>query len=170
MSGHIRITQRFVAVIAMYTMAFATVMGVSLWGLMSARDSLKTVHDDAMKPVLLAGESIDKIVQNRLQILLAFQHAPDGPLASIHTHPTKIHVEAIVANRAEANKMFKDMESSVAGRSAEAAREIKALVEETSAASSALQEQARELSTLAASFKLDQHGGSRSPQTMARLH
>ena len=39
-----------------------------------------------------------------------------------------------------------------------------ALVEETSAASSALQEQARELASLAASFKLDQHGaGGRQP-------
>jgi len=33
-----------------------------------------------------------------------------------------------------------------------------ALVEETSAASSALQDQARDLATLAASFKLDPHG------------
>jgi methyl-accepting chemotaxis protein len=43
-----------------------------------------------------------------------------------------------------------------------------ALVEETSAASSALQEQARELAKLAASFKLDGNGGP-SPHVMARL-
>ena len=54
MLGNIRITQRFVAVIVIYSIAFVAVMGVSLWGLMSARDSLKTVHDDAMKPALLA--------------------------------------------------------------------------------------------------------------------
>ncbi|MEI8170194.1 MAG: methyl-accepting chemotaxis protein [Rhodoferax sp.] len=115
MLGNIKITQRFVAVIVIYSIAFAAVMGVSLWGLMSARDSLKTVHDDAMKPALLAAESIDKIVQNRLQILLAFQHAPDGPLAAIHTHPTNAHIDAIAANRLEANRIFKDMESSVSG-------------------------------------------------------
>jgi methyl-accepting chemotaxis protein len=109
MFGNIRITQRFAAVIVIYTLAFAVVMAVSLWGLMSARDSLKTVHDDAMKPALLAGESVDRIVQNRLQILLAFQHAPDGPLAAIHTHPTSAHIDAIVTNRAEANRLFKLM-------------------------------------------------------------
>lgn len=43
-----------------------------------------------------------------------------------------------------------------------------ALVEETSAASSALQEQARDLATLAASFKLDQRGVLNQP-AMARL-
>lgn len=111
----IRITQRFIAVIVVYTLAFVVVMAVSLWGLMSAKDSLKTVHDEAMKPAMLAGESIDKVVQNRLQVLLAFQHAPDGPLASIHTHPTTLHLEAIAANRMEANRIFAEMESTVSG-------------------------------------------------------
>ena len=109
----VRITQRFFAVIVIFFLAFAAVMGVSLWGLMSARDSLKTVHDDAMKPALLADESINKIVQNRLQILLAFQHAPDGPLSSIHNHPVNAHIEAIAANRAEANRINKEMEDSI---------------------------------------------------------
>ena len=115
MFGNVRITQRFVTVIVIYTIAFAAVMGVSLWGLISARDSLKEVHDGAMKPALLADESIDKIVQNRLQVLLAFQHGPDNPLAGIHNHPTSMHIDAIVANRVEANKIFKEMESSVSG-------------------------------------------------------
>lgn len=115
MFERVRITQRFVAVVAIFSLAFAMVMGVGLWGLMSAKDSLKTVHDNAMKPALLAGESIDKIVQNRLQILLAFQHAPDGPLASIHNHPTNLHLEAIAANRVEANRIFTEMESTVSG-------------------------------------------------------
>ena len=115
MFGKIHITQRFIAVIVIYSIAFLAVMGVSLWGLVSSRDSLKTVYDESMKPALLAGESIDKIVQNRMQVLLAFQHAPDGPLASIHTHPTGAHIEAIAANRAEANRIFNEMESSVSG-------------------------------------------------------
>ncbi len=113
MFGNLRIAQRFTAVIVVFTLAFVSVMVVSLWGLMSARDSLKTVHDNAMKPALLASESVDKIVQNRMQILLAFQHAPDGPLASIHSHPTSAHIDAIVANRTEANRLFELMEASV---------------------------------------------------------
>jgi methyl-accepting chemotaxis protein len=111
----LRITQRFVAVTVIYSIAFVVVMVVSLWGLMSARDSLKTVHDDAMLPALMADESINKIVQNRMQVLLAFQHAPDGPLASIHNHPTSAHTDAIDANRVEANRIFKEMEARVSG-------------------------------------------------------
>jgi methyl-accepting chemotaxis protein len=150
----VRITQRFIAVIVIYSIAFAAVMGVSLWGLMSARDSLKAVHDDAMKPALLADESINKIVQNRLQILLAFQHAPDGPLASIHTHPTNMHIEAIAANRAEANRIFKEMEASASDA------EEKAVFESTKTSRAAWRE------------KLDQvvkaiQSGDFSPATMA---
>ena len=150
----IRITQRFIAVVVIYSIAFAAVMGVSLWGLISARDSLKTVHDEAMKPALLAGESVDKIVQNRLQILLAFQHAPDSPLASIHTHPTTAHTEAIAANRTQANLIFKEMEASVAGA------EEQAIFEQTKAARSPWRD------------KLDQvvkaiQAGDFSPATMA---
>jgi methyl-accepting chemotaxis protein len=111
MFGNVRITQRFVAVIVIYSIAFLAVMGVSLWGLMSARDSLKTVHGEAMLPALMADDSINKIILNRMQVLLAFQHAPDGPLASIHAHPTNLHTEAIAANRVEANRLNKEMEA-----------------------------------------------------------
>ncbi|MES2878460.1 MAG: MCP four helix bundle domain-containing protein, partial [Pseudomonadota bacterium] len=154
MLGTVRITQRFLAVIVIYSIAFAVVMGVSLWGLMSARDSLKTVHDDAMKPALLADESINKIVQNRLQILLAFQHAPDGPLASIHTHPVNAHLDAITANRTEANRINKEMEASVSDA------EEKAVFEATKASRAAWRD------------KLDQvvkaiQSGDFSPATMA---
>ena len=115
MFANIKITQRFVAVIVIYTLALVAVIGVSLWGLTSARDGLKTVHDKALLPALMADDSIAKIMSNRMQVLLAFQHAPGGPLASIHNHPTSMHLDAIAANRAEANRVFKEMEALASG-------------------------------------------------------
>jgi len=151
-----RITQRFVVVIVIYAIAFMAVIGVSFWGLMSARDSLKTVHDDAMRSALLADESINKIVQNRMQVLLAFQHAPDGPLAAIHSHPTSAHTDAIEANRAEANQIFKEMEATGASP------EEKAIFEATKTSRAAWRD------------KLDQvvkaiKSGDFSPATMAQF-
>ena len=96
MFDNIRITRRFAIVLFAYWVSFMAVAIVSFWGLASARDSLKTVHEKAMVPALQMSDSIDKIVQNRLQILLAFQHAPNGPLASIHDHPTGMHTAARV--------------------------------------------------------------------------
>ena len=106
-----RITQRFAAVMAIFSIGFMVVMGVSLWGLMSARDSLKTVHEDSMQHALRASAAIDMITQNRMQVLLAFQHATEGPLATIHSHPTTTHTDAIEASKAEVSRLYKLMEA-----------------------------------------------------------
>ena len=113
MLNNLRITQRYVIVLCAFWLSLVAIIGVSFWGLSSARDSLKTVHAEAMHRALLADQSIDLIVQNRLQVLLAFQHAPDGALISIHNHPTNMHLEAIAANRAKVNEIQKSMEQGV---------------------------------------------------------
>ncbi len=106
MFDNIRITQRFATVLVAYWLSFMAVAIVSYWGLSSARDSFKTVQAKAMVPALQMSDSIDKIVQNGLQILLAFQHTPEGPLAFIHDHPTGAHTDSITENRLEANRLF----------------------------------------------------------------
>ncbi len=108
-----RITQRFTAVVVIYWLVFSLVLVVSLWGLNAARQSLHAVHEGAMKPALLADASMNAIVQNRLQVLLAFQHQPGSALADIHDHPTTLHIDTIAATRAKANELFKEMERSV---------------------------------------------------------
>ena len=109
MLNNVRITTRFASFIAVYWVSFVLVLGVSLWGLMNARDSLKEVHEQAMRRALLAEASIAYTVQNHLQVLLAFQHAPDNPLAAIHDHPVSVHLEAITATRAKANEEIKEL-------------------------------------------------------------
>ena len=109
MLNNFRITQRFALVIIVYWVAFLVVMGVGVGGLMSAKDSLQSVHDNAMKPALLADESIDKIVQGRLQVLLAFQHAPDGALAAIHDHATTVHLDAIASTADKGQQIAQEL-------------------------------------------------------------
>ena len=111
MLNNIRITSRFALVIAIYWVSFLLVSGVSLWGLMTTRDSIKEVHEQAMRRGLLAEELIADTVQNRLQVLLAFQHAPDSPLAAVHDHPLNMHLDAITATRAKVNEAIKALEA-----------------------------------------------------------
>ena len=109
MLNNLRITQRFVVVLSIFWLAIAALIGVSLWGMSSARDSLKVVHEDAMHAALLADETISIQLQNRMQVLLAFQHAPEGALASIHNHPTALHLETIAANQERNNVLLKEL-------------------------------------------------------------
>ena len=111
MLNNVRITTRFASFIAVYWVSFVLVLGVSLWGLMNARDSLKDVHEQAMRRGLLTEELIAGTDQNRLQVLLAFQHAPDSPLAAVHDHPLNMHLDAITATRAKVNEAIKALEA-----------------------------------------------------------
>ena len=111
MLNNLRITQRFIVILFAFWLSGALVIGVSLWGLSSARDSLKTVHDEAMHAALLADENIGIQLQTRMQVLLAFQHAPDSALAGVHSHPLSTHLEAIAANQLKAGALLKDLEA-----------------------------------------------------------
>lgn len=113
MFNNLRITQRFIVILFAYWISFTAVVGVSFLGLLSARDSLRLVHDQSMQRALMAEESMSATVQNRLQVLLAFQHAPENPLASVHNHPTNIHLDAIADTRVKANAVNKAMEDSI---------------------------------------------------------
>ena len=111
MLDNLRITQRFTLVLIAFWISFCTVVGVGLWGMVAAQNSLKLVHDESMHAALQLDSLNDILVQNRLQILLAFQHAPDGPLATIHAHPTTLHIEAIEANRNKADQALQKLEA-----------------------------------------------------------
>lgn len=49
---------------------------IGLWGISKSNDDIRALHDQAMAHALKADELIDTLVQNHLQVLLAFQHAP----------------------------------------------------------------------------------------------
>jgi methyl-accepting chemotaxis protein len=112
MLNNLKITQRFGLVLAAFWVSFCTVVAVGSWGLVEARDSLKQLHDKSMAYVIKLDALNDLLVQNRLQVLLAFQHAPDGPLANIHSHPTSLHLDTIQANRVLGDKMMEELGAS----------------------------------------------------------
>jgi methyl-accepting chemotaxis protein len=101
-----KIEQRFMAVVILFWLAFGLVLGVGLWGLYQAKNSLAQIHGESMPKIQLVQESANAITQNRLQVLLAFQHAPENPLAAIHDHPTSLHTDTIAATRKRANEDF----------------------------------------------------------------
>lgn len=112
MLNNLRITQRFVIVIVAFWLSVLAISGVSWWGLSSARDSLKTVHEDAMQAVLLADESVCLQAGIRTQVLLIFQHAPDSALLGVHNHPATEHLDIIAASQTRIAALFKELDAS----------------------------------------------------------
>lgn len=111
MFNNLRITQRFTLVLSAFWLAIGLLMVVSLWGLSAARDSLKLVHEEAMHAALLTDETMNVQMQTRMQVLLAFQHAPDNVLASIHSHPTAEHLQTIEVNQAKNNAFLAELQA-----------------------------------------------------------
>ena len=104
-----RITHRFIAVLAAFVVSVLVIAGIGLAGMSSASKSLKALHDESMARSQLASESVEQTLTNRMQVLLSFQHDPNGELASIHDHPVTEHLEAIAANQARANAIHKQL-------------------------------------------------------------
>ena len=104
-----RITHRFIAMLAAFVVSVLVIAGIGLAGMSSASKSLKALHDESMARSQLASESVEQTLNNRMQVLLSFQHDPNGELASIHDHPITEHLEAIAANQARANAIHKQL-------------------------------------------------------------
>ena len=104
-----RITHRFIAVLVAFVVSVLVIAGIGLAGMSSASKSLKALHDESMARSQLASESVEQTLNNRMQVLLSFQHDPNGELASIHDHPVTEHLEAIAANQARANAIHKQL-------------------------------------------------------------
>ena len=113
MFDNFRISQRFIAVLMAYWISFMAVAGASFWGLVSARDSVRYLHDSAMASALDMAAAVDAITQSRLQVLLAFQHAPDGVLAKIHDHPTATHTDAVAKRMEESSALLEKIARTV---------------------------------------------------------
>ena len=91
----LKITQRYTLVLAAYWISLLGVIGMSWWGLMDARNSLRHLHEESLQRILLADSMNDSTLQSRTMMLLAFQHAPENPLSSLHDHPVQSHLQSI---------------------------------------------------------------------------
>lgn len=91
----LRLTQRYMLVFCAYFLSMVVVIAISWHGLMNARDSLRYLHDQSLQRILLADSINESVAQARMQMLLAFQHAPDSALAEVHDHPVAVHLEAV---------------------------------------------------------------------------
>ena len=106
MFNKFRLTQRLILVVLAYWVALIVVIGVSVFGLKSARDSLANVHDVRMSAGSALAEMAELLTANRMQVLLALQHDPQGPLVSAHDHPIEVHLETVAKNREAINQKW----------------------------------------------------------------
>jgi methyl-accepting chemotaxis protein len=99
MLKNIQISRQFGLVVALLWAAFLALATITLLGMAASRDSLRHVHDVRMAQMADLGAMLQGIAGNRLEVLLAFQHDPEGPLFKIHGHGVEQHLDALQARR-----------------------------------------------------------------------
>ncbi|MFN4103564.1 MAG: methyl-accepting chemotaxis protein, partial [Tepidimonas sp.] len=89
----------------------AVVVSTGLWGLYAAKTSLREVHAHRMAISEALSTLLRNYYDNRLHVLLAFQHAPDSPTRMLHDHPTSMHLDVVKQQRESNNQALKTIES-----------------------------------------------------------
>jgi methyl-accepting chemotaxis protein len=85
------LTARLSAATAIFWLGFVILAILSLHGLHRMSQDLQRVHDTHMRASQTATELTQLVQDNRTEVLLAYQHAPDSPVADVHDHPADLH-------------------------------------------------------------------------------
>jgi len=105
------LTFRLVSATSIFWLGFVILAALSLHGLHSMSRDLQQVHDIHMQASQTAAHLRQLIQDNRTEVLLTYQHAPDSPVAEVHDHPTDMHLKRLTERRQEIDTVWKRLEA-----------------------------------------------------------
>ena len=95
----ISLKSRLIAVMLFMAVMMLGGAGIGVSGIFMTNKDLQEAYQEHSKPSLAIARMIERMGDNRSQIALALQHAPDSRYASLHDHPLDMHIDATLANR-----------------------------------------------------------------------
>jgi DNA-binding PadR family transcriptional regulator len=72
-------------------------------------DALQEAYEARMKPSLAIAKMVERLGDNRSQIMLGLQHDANNPNSKLHDHPLEMHIDATLKNREEINKLLDEL-------------------------------------------------------------
>ncbi|WP_412478054.1 methyl-accepting chemotaxis protein [Azonexus sp. IMCC34839] len=115
LNKRISMKARLGALLASTLLILGSVALLSSQGLKQSDQALADAYEKHMTPSLAVGKMIDRIADNRAQLMLALQHNPANPLSKLHDHPLQMHLDAIDKNRQLNAELIKQYEQGTAG-------------------------------------------------------
>ncbi len=106
MLQNVKLVHYFKGIVISFWVVFLLLAALSWNGLSSAANSLHVVHDQYMSKASKLGTMAQNISRNRAEILLMFQHDPDGRLHGIHDHALSVHFDNYAKRREETNALW----------------------------------------------------------------
>ncbi len=87
--------------------------GLSYFGISSlahTSDSIRMVYAEHLQPGLAISRGLERMADNRAQLMLALQHNPKMAVSALHDHPLQRHLDAIADNRQRIDALLQDYE------------------------------------------------------------
>jgi len=95
----ISLRTRLAATMGFFGVLLIVLAGLGLFGMAASNSALHNAHEEQLKPAMAIAQMIQVMGDNRSQVMLALQHAPDNPFLKLHDHPVSMHIEATLKNR-----------------------------------------------------------------------
>jgi aerotaxis receptor len=93
------IRSRLIGVMSLMAVLIALIAGLGLYALGSCNNALKAAYEEHMGPTIAIAKMVERLGDNRAQVMLGLQHSPDNKYSAMHDHPVTLHVDAALANR-----------------------------------------------------------------------
>jgi len=93
---------------------------VGMNGQRLSNQSLKAAYNEHLKPSLAIAKMVERIADNRAQVMLALQHSPDNRYHNQHDHPVQFHIDNMLKNREVTESLRKEYEQSAKDQDEEA--------------------------------------------------
>jgi aerotaxis receptor len=77
-----------------------------------SNQSLKAAYDEHLKSSVAIARMVERLADNRAQVMLALQHSPDNRYHSQHDHPVQFHVNTMLKNQEVIETLRKQFDQS----------------------------------------------------------
>jgi aerotaxis receptor len=93
------IRARLIGVMSLMAVMIALIAGMGMYALSRSNASLQAAYDEHMGPTIAIAKMVERLGDNRSQVMLALQHSPDNKYSKMHDHPVALHIDATLGNR-----------------------------------------------------------------------
>ncbi|MBI4754496.1 MAG: Tar ligand binding domain-containing protein [Betaproteobacteria bacterium] len=108
--GRFSLRARLAAAMAVMAAMMAVGAAVGIGGAHQANQALHDAHEEQMRPAVALARILQRVGENRSQVMLGLQHAPDSPYRAMHDHPLAAHAHATLANQREIDALREEYE------------------------------------------------------------
>lgn len=109
------IKTRLSALIAMMVTVVIVGAILGITGQKQSNESLKSAYEQHLKPAVAIAKMVERLGDNRAQIMLGLQHSPDSRYLKMHDHQVDFHIEATLKNREVIEKLRSTYEKTPKG-------------------------------------------------------